>query len=378
MGSERGLGLPVVMAHYLPWFTRHGRDWPLPKQDFETIPAPPVIPDWRHWRDPGSGYARSHLLMPEWGCYDSRDPAIIRRQISAAQSAGIDGFIINWYGCNSVENVVTLHFLNTLRQWNRENPERAFLYQICFDTQSQLPTEGKTPVSLEQDFAYVRDHLIGPGCLLRDGRPVFLFFSYAAVVSDWARAAESVFGQDGCDLLWSHPNDSKAVTGRYLWVAPDQAATEDDTEYPWPDPGDSGSERASRAYALWAASEDLYGMAGVWPGFNDSLVTWAWSCPTGQGRRRPRIIAQETEGGCTYDLLWNAYRKTLVPASGHKLPLVQIATWNDHAETTAIEPTREYGTRYLEKTRRHIEECRLAWRGLLSPKAFLQSGPAPS
>lgn len=363
LGTSRPLSSPVVMAHYVPWFTRRGRDWPLPAADLESIPVLPEIPDWRHWRDPGSGYARSHLLMPEIGCYDSRDPAVLAWQIAAAQSAGIDGFAINWYGCNSVENVITLHFLNALKKWNEENPQRPFLYQLCFDTQSQLPTEGKTPVSLVQDFAYVRDHLIRPGCLMRDGRPVFLCFSYGASVAMWTEAAALVFGDGGCDLLWTHPGDSPGSTGRYLWVAPDSnGAASKNPDYPWPDPGDAGANRAARAYATWARSGDLYGMAGVWPGFNDSLVTWAWHCPTGNGRRRPRVIAPETAEGCTYDLLWDAYHRALTTAGGAKLPLVQIVTWNDHAESTAIEPTREFGTRYLEKTRRHILESRRLWR----------------
>jgi hypothetical protein len=183
------LALPVVMAHYLPWFTLRGGDWPLPAKDLATIMSPPEIGDLRHWTDPGSGYARSHLQVPEIGRYDSRDPEVIRRQIQAAQSAGIDGFVINWYGRNSVENIITLHFLNALEQWNIENPERPFFYQLCLDTQAQLPTEGKKPVPLVEDFAYVRDHLIRDGCLLRGHRPVFLCFSYNVSVPEWVAAA---------------------------------------------------------------------------------------------------------------------------------------------------------------------------------------------
>jgi hypothetical protein len=54
----------------------------------------------------------------------------------------------------------------------------------------------------------------------------------------------------------------------------------------------------------------------------------------------------------------------LTTPAGVKLPLVQIVTWNDHAESTAIEPTREFGTRYLEKTRRQIMESKRLWREL--------------
>ena len=365
VGQQRPapLALPLVMAHYLPWFTLRGGDWPLPAKDLATISSQPAIGDFRHWTDPGSGYARSHLQVPEIGRYDSRDPEVIRWQIQAAQSAGIDGFVINWYGRNSVENIITLHFLNALEQWNIENPERPFFYQLCLDTQAQLPTEGKKPVPLVEDFAYVRDHLIRDGCLLRGHRPVFLCFSYNVSVPEWVAAASLVFGEDGYDLLWSDPCASAEVSGHYLWVAPDRAAGANaDPLYTWPDPSDIGAKRAARAYDTWAASGHPYGMAGVWPGFNDSLVTWAWSCPAGGGRRRPRVMAPEIEEGCTYDLLWQAYHRALGGVAGAGLPLVQIVTWNDHAETTAIEPTREFGDRYLKKTRAHVEKARALWR----------------
>ncbi len=365
------------MAHYLPWYTVRGGDWPLASEDEATISVPPPIGDLRHWTDPGSGYGRSHLQLPGIGRYDSRDPDVIAWQIRAARSAGIDGFAVNWYGRNSVENVITLHFLAVLERWNRENPDSPFAYQLCLDTQSQLPTEGKFPVSLAEDFAYVRDHLVRPGHLLRDGRPVFLCFSYGDSMSEWMSAAESVFGEDGFDLLWSHPCPSSEARGGYLWVGPDCAGgARGGLAYPWPDPSDIGDTRAGAAYAEWGTRPNFYGMAGVWPGFNDSLVTWAWRCPTGGGRRRPRIIATETERGCTYDLMWSAYHRALAGEHGNKLPLVQIVTWNDHAETTSIEPTREFGTRYLEKTLRHVEEARRIWRNRQHSPGAVRSAEA--
>lgn len=362
-GLGQPLALPVVMAHYLPWFTLRAVDWPLKDADQTTISSPPAIGDLRHWTDPGSGYARSHLLMPEIGRYDSRDPEVIRWQIASARAAGIDGFVINWYGRNSVENIVTLHFLAGLQRWNAEHPDRPFLYQLCLDTQAQLPTEGKKPVPLAEDLAYVRDHLIRPGYLMRGHSPVFLCFSYGVSMAEWTGTADEVFGRDGYDMLWSHPCAESEVAGRYLWVAPDRApAAGEDPAYAWPDPADVGVDRARQAYAEWEKCGHLYGMAGVWPGFNDSLVTWAWHCPTGTERRRPRVMVTETGEGCTYDLLWGAYHRALMAGAGSKLPLVQIVTWNDHAETTAIEPTKEFGSRYLDKTREHIREARRLWR----------------
>ena len=45
-------------------------------------------------------------------------------------------------------------------------------------------------------------------------------------------------------------------------------------------------------------------MAGVWPVFNDSLVTWAAVARPAAGVVVRRVMASEIEGGCTYDLRW--------------------------------------------------------------------------
>ena len=42
------------------------------------------------------------------------------------------------------------------------------------------------------------------------------------------------------------------------------------------------------------------------------------------------------------------FRHTLDRALGSGSPVVQVATWNDFGEGTCVEPTREYGYRYLE------------------------------
>jgi hypothetical protein len=37
-------------------------------------------------------------------------------------------------------------------------------------------------------------------------------------------------------------------------------------------------------------------------------------------------------------------------------------TWNDYAETTTLEPTRDYGTAPLELCRQRLLEARSIWR----------------
>ena len=51
------------------------------------------------------------------------------------------------------------------------------------------------------------------------------------------------------------------------------------------------------------------------------------------------------------------FRKTLDQALDTGAPLIQLATWNDWGEGTAIEPSQEYGYRdleYLQKRRRAV------------------------
>lgn len=53
------------------------------------------------------------------------------------------------------------------------------------------------------------------------------------------------------------------------------------------------------------------------------------------------------------------FRHTLERAVVPGSPIVQVATWNDFGEGTCIEPTREYGYRYLEA----IQDVRRLWPG---------------
>ena len=82
----------LVMGHFVPWFTRDDQKaFPL-SPDYAGNIIEPEIENWRHWRDCRSEYSRTHLYQPLYGEYDSRDPLIIRRQISDAVRYGLDGF----------------------------------------------------------------------------------------------------------------------------------------------------------------------------------------------------------------------------------------------------------------------------------------------
>lgn len=349
---------PAVLGHFLPWFTAHDPGaFSLPRAEADRLTLPPIEP-WRHWRDARGQYRRSHLHQPLWGEYDSRDPSLIRRQITTALDFGLDGFIINLYGKNSVENVVGLQFLRELRAYNAAHPGRPFVYVISFDAQAQWPSEGKTPVSMEEDFAYLKEVWCGEACLRRDGRFPFLVFAYDRPCEQYRAALAKVFGKDGFDLLWLNNPAEPAMDAGYPWVRPHHV----EPDHRWFRPDDTGAQYIRDFYARCNDNPNVrYLCGGVWPGFNDQLVRWAWSGNPDDPNIRPRVICRHSTAGPTLDLTWQATADYLLrhragdPACRLPMPMVQIVTWNDWAEATQVEPSQDFGHRDLEVCRRYSQ-----------------------
>lgn len=363
---------PIVLGHFLPWYTIRGRDFPLHPDDAATLDWQPQVEDMRHWNDARAGYRRTHLHMPEIGVYDSRDPAAMEWQIQTALQYGVAGFILNWYGKYSVENVITLHWLRGLERWNRAHPDQPFTYCLSYDMQAQWPTEGKKPVSLEDDFIYIRDHLVRSAYLRRDGRPLFTVFPYGDERAMYRAVLDRVFAPGGADLIWSGIPQGRGEDACYAWVKPDTDTVRPDSPHAWSDPDNCGEQELRHLYdaANAANAPGAYLMHGVWPEFNNELVAWAWSKDPTHPHIRPSVICRQTRDGATLERTWRVYldylRRARTGDATARLPapLVQLVTWNDYAETTTLEPSREYGRAPLEYCRSCAEEA----RALLAPR----------
>lgn len=353
------LKTPLVLGHYLPWFTDGNPEKFELSAKFADDIVMPEIEDWRHWRDCRSQYKRTHMYQPQWGEYDSRDPGLIWKQISTAKEHGLDGFIVNLYGKNSVENVLGLHFLEELKKYNSENPNDPFLYMVSFDSQAQWLSERKVPVSIEEDFEYIKNIWITDAHIKRDGAPVMAIFVYDKPCSEYRKAADEVFGKDGLDILWSSPDNAAGASGTYAWIAQSEIGANGS----WFNPDDAGDRFLSDFYERSNKNSDLkYIMGGVWPGFNDNLVSWAWNPSQDNPEIRPRVMCRETTRGNTLELTWEANVKYICELCGKsdklQMPLIQIVTWNDWAESTNIEPDMDFGYKCLETCKNFIKEIK--------------------
>ncbi len=259
------------------------------------------------------------------GPYDSRDPDVARAQIRAAHAAGIDGFIVSWWGRESEEAAA----FGTLLAAARGTAVQLALY---YET-GELWRRGGAGVAADLEALldrYGRD----PAWLRVDGAPVI--FAYAA-----HRLRPAV---------WEYVLRRLHAGGRRVFLVGDSPrpgwielcdAVRLYTPVPFlargQDPALVYRERAAAAHAA-----GIPFMPAVAPGFDDRAI------------REPGTVVDRA-GGALYDATWRA-------ALGVEPAWVLIASWNEWHEGSEIEPSREHGAAYLEATRRWVELFRAGGR----------------
>lgn len=258
---------------------------------------------------------------PTGGPYDSRDPRLIQAQLDAARAAGLDGFVVSWWGRESEEAGTFAAFLAAARGtglrlapyyeagelWPRGGTGVAADLEALLDRHGSDPTLlriGEVPVV----FVYAAHRLRPPvwEYVLRrlhaGGRRVFL-------VGDAARPGWI----ERFDALHVYTPVTVLAAGR-----------------------DLAADYRQRAAAARAAGIPF--LAAVAPGFDDRTI------------RRPGTLVPRLDG-TTYDATWRA-------ALGAEPAWVLVASWNEWHEGSEIEASVEHGARYLEATRRWAERFR--------------------
>jgi hypothetical protein len=325
-------GRPLLMAHTMPWYQ-----------------TPEVSGAWGwHWtmehfdprkvREDGTPEIAAHYT-PVTGPYDSRDAAILEYQTLLMKLSGIDGVIVDWYG---IEEFWDYGAINRSTQALFTAVKRAGLqFAICYEDQtvrhmvdnkhlaaSDVYTHGQEVMRYLQeswfdDEAYLR---------VADQPALFVFGpQYFKNASDW-------------DKLFSVLDDRPALVT--LDKHTESAAL---ASFPWP-PMWASTNGVLTDEALVSYLEGFYEkaqrrdvlVAGAFPGFHDIYAE------AGVGDSYGYLDAQEGE----------TFRMTLEMALSQDPDLIQLITWNDYGEGTIIEPTVEFGTRYLEivqETRRALD-----------------------
>jgi len=316
--------LPHIVAHYMPWF------------EVRKSPSDPTV-TWTHWKwedahvrhDPEKRLANglrdiAAVDYPLIGPYNSWDRAVMAYHLKTARAAGISAFLVIWYGPHSAEDSRIPDLLD-------EAEKAGMRIALCYEEKINFPPY-RSPAQREEvlagaraDLQYIVDRYGGhPAYLKRNGRP------FIAQFNGWGT------GRQGPNYLTSaewrevlpqiHPAPvycrqnlqeeyHPPIGGAYLWWAP----------------GEDQKNFIARAQDLIATGRLDFYMTMACPGFDDSGV-YGWSKGIRQTPREDLKVFERT------------FNDGL---SGHP-ELLQLVTWNDFNEGSTLEPTVQYGFRYLD------------------------------
>ena len=287
--SAQSGSTPLVFAFYYTWFDEN--TW-----NYNTVPDLPTTQ------------------------YVSRDRGAMGRQIEQAQAAGIDAFLVAWYGPNGDSNQTEPNLAALLD----EAAARNFRIGILFETTSPFMNgTGDATAALSHALNVHANH---PAFLRVDGRPVIFFWRPTLWgVETWRSIRDQV--DPGRNAIWI----AEGVDMSY------QAVFDGHHLYSntWNPPSDLGY--TNQKFANWTATaSQQYGthkrwVATVMPGYDDTR--------TGRGN----AFATDREGGAYYERSWSA-------AIASAPDWIVITSFNEWPEGSYIEPSVAYGNRYLELT----------------------------
>ncbi|MEZ4620466.1 MAG: endo-1,3-alpha-glucanase family glycosylhydrolase [Caldilineaceae bacterium] len=280
---------PLVFAFYYTWFDEN--TWSYDK--LSDLPAEPYV---------------------------SRDRGVMGRHIDQAKAAGIDAFLVAWYGPGGDTNQTEPNLTALLE----EAATRNFKIGILFETDS--PFLGGTDAITGALHHALQVHASQPAFLRVDGRPVIFFWRPTIYgVDTWRTVRNQV--DPGYGSLWiAEGVDTSYLTlfdGHYLY------------SNTWNPPTDLAYTNQKFANLVGQARQqqgtNKLWISTVMPGYNDLRIR-----PNGG-------FAKDREGGAYYERSWQA-------AIASAPNWVVITSFNEWPEGSYIEPSTAFGGQYLGLT----------------------------
>jgi MYXO-CTERM domain-containing protein len=250
-----------------------------------------------HWDMVGRHY------NPQIGPYHSGDYKVIEYQLLLMKYAGIDGVIIDWPGRSSMYPDLPANAENT-DQIVEQTAKFGLEFAMCFE--DQYAGDVNDAINSMQ---WAKDHYFNrPNHIKVGGQPaLFVFGPQRIGAGDWP----AVLGATGTDpklyTLWYNDKAGGTRDGTFAWIYSD------------------GLDGVRNYYGRDDQGDKV---PVVYPGFHAAYPDGAPGWGVGYDAN-----------GDTFKALWDMSK-----GIGQ---MVQIATWNDYTEGTMIEPTNEFGYRFL-------------------------------
>ncbi|MFQ3611715.1 MAG: hypothetical protein SNJ72_09525 [Fimbriimonadales bacterium] len=304
----------LVLAFYYPWYgnpTHSGR--------------------WLHWEavDTERKQIAASTHYPSLGAYDSNDPAAIDQHCRWAKQAGLDGFIVSWWGVDSVEEKPIPALMNAAE---RHGLRVAFYYE-------QVPKPGDPESALNDLLYLVERYTRHPASLTIGGRLVVFVYARAVEqlsLTQWAWVLAQVNRRTRSGICAIADRLSRTA-GRIF----DGIHTYNPVGRLYAKPVGKVREELNNLYqSAFQQVDPLLRItcATVIPGYDDTKI------------RKPGLKV-ERFGGELYRQQWEAVLE-LMP------DWVLITSFNEWHEGSEIEPSVEHGESYLTLTAEYAKRFR--------------------
>ncbi|HXV43675.1 MAG TPA: glycoside hydrolase family 99-like domain-containing protein [Anaerolineae bacterium] len=317
-----------------------GRPTPKPpRAAFHSRESRLVLAQYFAWFD-GDGWNDCNISAGDQPleAYSSDDPATIARHIEVARDAGLDGFLLHWFGPGDRTDR-NFETLLTRSQWRDFTSTIVFSYHIWH----AAPT--LTQQNIAEAIRYVMDRYSGqPNFLYLEGKPVLFFID----VYRTPRAAGQTPQQ-----FWAAVRDEVDPERQAWWIAegldPSYLAVFDGlfvfkiTHADYPNDYLKASRWAERVQQ-W---EQQTGQAKLWlatisPGWDDLRAGCRADVRVPNTPHR-----REREDGALY-------QATLEAALKSNPDWLLLSSFNEWVEGTYIEPSVQYGDKYLKLTEEFV------------------------
>ena len=317
----------LVLAFYYPWYG-----------------TPEVSGQWRHYDkvDLKNKDIEGWSHFPLYGVYDSSDPSVVERHFSQMKSSGIDGVVSSWWGIGTFEDRVVPLLLKKASKFGL----KVSLYYEVVNGRDKYS-------SVLKDFKYiVQKYGEHPSYLKVNGKPVL--FVYSRVMGSVSpMVLKKAANEAGVFLVVDQisPFSALIFDGIHTYGAPGIFFYSRNLK-----------EIKQRAFDyasnLVKTAGPSLAVMSITPGYDDHEVP---------GRTTPFL---DRYNGKLYEYQWRAALK-------YNPDWVVILTWNEWHEGTEIEPSVEFGDKYLKLTRKfsakfHKKPVRKASRKLLADKLLLK------
>ncbi len=331
-----------VAAFYYGWYgniTDYSQGSPYPIEDNT---------EWWHWDYESRGWYppvnACSTNTPIQGWYDSSDPTLIQTHLEQAEWAGLDAFIVSYWGYNGKEQKNMQIMMEVAKNINSSVKLAPYfeIFMVAWEGRSHedIVTHFTSELSQLYDFLMQEDY--HDQIWFEQGKPVVWVYVVQAISVDaWVEVMANLDDENKSIFIVADRPSSRSVQNelfqavhQYDVYAPTRNGRYLQTFY-------SIKKRSRRFNQIF--------VAGVTPAYDDTVVRDG-NPPIGR------------DGGQTYTKRWN-------DALGLHPDWISITSWNEWHEGTEIEPSIENGDLALNQTRQFIHEFKSGSYDQLAPSS---------